>query len=80
MADSAVTRTQPPRDLALAWRRLKTNRNWAGFWFMLPAAAFLILFLAYPLVLGVWLLLFNWLRQSKVRRAAQFSGAPADAR
>ena len=31
-------------------------------------------------VLGVWLLLFNWLRQSKVRRAAQFSGAPADAR
>ncbi|MCK7578459.1 MAG: electron transport complex subunit E [Chromatiales bacterium] len=31
-------------------------------------------------VLGAWLLLFNWLRQSKIRRAAQFSGAPADAR
>lgn len=31
-------------------------------------------------VLGAWLLLFNWLRQSKVRRAAQFSGASADAR
>jgi electron transport complex protein RnfE len=31
-------------------------------------------------VLGVWLLLFNWLRQTKVRRAAKFSGAPADAR
>jgi multiple sugar transport system permease protein len=55
MADPAMTRAQPPRDLAAAWRRLKTNRNWAGFWFMLPAAAFLILFLAYPLVLGVWL-------------------------
>ena len=35
--------------------RLRTNRNWLGFWFMLPAAAFLILFLAYPLGLGIWL-------------------------
>jgi Na+-translocating ferredoxin:NAD+ oxidoreductase subunit E len=31
-------------------------------------------------VLGAWLLLFNWRRQTKVRRAAKFSGAPADAR
>ncbi|MTW22645.1 electron transport complex subunit RsxE [Allochromatium palmeri] len=31
-------------------------------------------------VLGAWLLLFNWLRESKVRRAAKFTGAPADAR
>lgn len=38
-----------------AWDRLKANRNWLGFWFMLPAAAFLILFLTYPLGLGVWL-------------------------
>ena len=38
-----------------AWERLKVNRNWLGFWFMLPAAAILILFLAYPLGLGVWL-------------------------
>src|SRR4051812_23980978 len=38
-----------------AWSQLKTNRNWLGFWFMLPAAGFLILFLAYPLGLGVWL-------------------------
>ena len=38
-----------------AWERLVTNRNWLGFWFMLPAAAILILFLAYPLFLGVWL-------------------------
>jgi multiple sugar transport system permease protein len=37
------------------WDRLKVNRNWLGLWFMLPAAAFLILFLAYPLGLGVWL-------------------------
>lgn len=38
-----------------AWERLKTSRGWLSFWFMLPAAAFLILFLAYPLGLGVWL-------------------------
>ena len=38
-----------------AWERLKVNRNWLALWFMLPAAAFLILFLAYPLGLGVWL-------------------------
>jgi multiple sugar transport system permease protein len=37
------------------WARLMTNRNWLGFWFMLPAAAFLILFLVYPLGLGIWL-------------------------
>ena len=35
--------------------RLVANREWQGFWFMLPAAAILILFLAYPLGLGVWL-------------------------
>jgi len=38
-----------------AWRRLAGNRDWLGFWFMLPAAAVLLLFLAYPLGLGVWL-------------------------
>jgi len=40
---------------ATTWDRLKVNRDWLGFWFMLPAAAILILFLAYPLGLGVWL-------------------------
>ncbi|WP_420131335.1 carbohydrate ABC transporter permease [Rhodopseudomonas sp.] len=38
-----------------AWQRLRTNRNFIALWFMLPAAAFLILFLAYPLFLGVWM-------------------------
>src|SRR3989440_4895246 len=42
------------RDVS-AWDRLKVNRDWLGLWFMLPAAAFLLLFLAYPLGLGVWL-------------------------
>jgi multiple sugar transport system permease protein len=40
---------------ATAWDRLKVDHNWLGVWFMLPAAAFLILFLAYPLGLGIWL-------------------------
>jgi multiple sugar transport system permease protein len=35
--------------------QLTTSRNFLGFWFMLPTAAFLILFLVYPLGLGVWL-------------------------
>ena len=38
-----------------AWDRLKVNRNWLGIWFMLPAMGFLVLFLAYPLGLGVWM-------------------------
>jgi multiple sugar transport system permease protein len=57
MADFAL---DPPharraaRDIT-AWDRLKVNRSWLSMWFMLPAAAFLLLFLAYPLVLGIWL-------------------------
>jgi len=53
MATIAI-QTQQPQS-ATAWDRLKADHNWLGFWFMLPAAAFLILFLAYPLGLGVWL-------------------------
>ncbi len=57
MAQLTLNRPQPlPLGrAAAAWDRLKVNRNWLGFWFMLPAAAILILFLAYPLGLGVWL-------------------------
>ncbi len=57
MADIAIkaAAAKPiPRD-PTAWDRLKADHNWLGFWFMLPAAAFLILFLAYPLGLGIWL-------------------------
>jgi multiple sugar transport system permease protein len=57
MADLALKSTEVKRIRrdATAWERLKTNREWLSLWFMLPAAAFLILFLAYPLGLGVWL-------------------------
>ncbi|HVY00480.1 MAG TPA: sugar ABC transporter permease [Pseudorhodoplanes sp.] len=51
--DQAAARVTP-RDVT-AWDRLKTNRHWLGAWFMLPAAVFLVLFLAYPLGLGIWL-------------------------
>jgi multiple sugar transport system permease protein len=37
------------------WSRLTTSRGFIGFWFMLPAAAVLLLFLAYPLLLGIYL-------------------------
>src|SRR5215469_16578881 len=57
MADAALQRivTQRAARGVTAWERLKVNRNWLGLWFMLPAAAFLILFLVYPLCYGVWL-------------------------
>src|SRR3569833_2189733 len=57
MADIALNTkpTRAPMGHVTTWDRLKVNRNWLAVWFMLPAAVFLILFLAYPLGLGVWL-------------------------
>jgi multiple sugar transport system permease protein len=57
MADTLLERPGAPRILrdVTAWDRLKVHRDWLGLWFMLPAMAILILFLAYPLGLGVWL-------------------------
>lgn len=53
-----------------AWIRLRTNRNWLGWWFMAPALAILILFLAYPLGLGVWLSFTD----TKIGRGGGFIG------
>ena len=53
-----------------AWQRLKVNRNWLALWFMLPAAAFLILFLAYPLGLGIWLSFTD----ARIGRGGEFIG------
>jgi multiple sugar transport system permease protein len=56
MADIALQpRAAVPSRAAETWSQLKVNRNWLGFWFMLPAMAFLIFFLAYPLGLGIWI-------------------------
>ncbi|AOG06454.1 MAG: sugar ABC transporter permease [Bosea sp. (in: a-proteobacteria)] len=38
-----------------AWTRLMVNRNWLGFWFMVPTMIFLVFFLAWPLILGMWM-------------------------
>jgi multiple sugar transport system permease protein len=57
MADIALESKAARRPIreATRWDLLRANRNWLGFWFMLPAMAFLILFLAYPLGLGIWI-------------------------
>ncbi|WP_022721452.1 carbohydrate ABC transporter permease [Rhodopseudomonas sp. B29] len=52
------------------WQRLRTSRNFIALWFMLPAAAFLILFLAYPLFLGVWMSFTD----ARIGRAGIFVG------
>ena len=57
MADIALqprTARRPIRE-ATRWDLIKANKNYLGFWFMLPAMVFLVLFLAYPLGLGVWI-------------------------
>src|ERR1700730_16992887 len=55
MTDVALKPTTAPLPSRTAWHRLTTDRDWLGLWFILPAAGFLILFLAYPLALGVWI-------------------------
>jgi multiple sugar transport system permease protein len=65
-----ATRAETMRDVT-AWDRLKVDRNWLGFWFMLPAAAILVLFLAYPLSLGVWLSFTD----ARIGRGGAFVGA-----
>jgi len=50
--------------------RWGANRNLLGWMFMLPAAAFLVLFLVYPLGLGIWLSFTD----SKIGRPGDFVG------
>jgi len=69
MAVAVEDAATPIREIA-AWDRLKVNRDWLGLWFMLPAAAFLLLFLAYPLGLGVWLSFTD----AKIGRGGEFVG------
>jgi multiple sugar transport system permease protein len=73
MADIAVgqrSEVKAPRREVTTWDRLKVDRDWLGFWFMLPAAAFLILFLAYPLGLGIWISFTD----ARIGRAGVFVG------
>jgi ABC-type sugar transport system permease subunit len=72
MADIAMQPRTAKRQIreATAWDQLRTNRNWLGFWFMMPAMAFLIFFLAYPLGLGVWISFTD----AKIGRPGEFIG------
>ena len=70
MAEIAVD-NRPKRQTireSSAWGRLQANRNWLSIWFMLPAAGFLVLFLAYPLGLGIWMSFTD----AKIGRAGEF--------
>src|ERR1700746_3825233 len=72
MADIAISpksATLLERGVSL-WPQLKTNRDWLRLWVMLPAMAFLILFLAYPLGLGVWLSFTD----ARIGRGGEFVG------
>src|ERR1700692_5008423 len=73
MADLALApqRAKPQIREATAWAQLQHNRNWLGFWFMLPAMGFLILFLAYPLGLGIWMSFTD----IRIGRAGAYVGA-----
>ncbi|PSC03450.1 ABC transporter permease [Alsobacter soli] len=71
MSDSVAGRlTAPAIRHTTRWDRLRINRNWLGFWFMLPAALILVLFLAYPLGKGVWLSFTD----AKIGRTGVFIG------
>jgi multiple sugar transport system permease protein len=53
MPEAVIREPVPAIAPPSAWSRLMVNRDWLGFWFMVPAAGFLVLFLAYPLALGI---------------------------
>ena len=63
-------RSEVTAPAAWHWTRVRNNRNFLGFWFMLPAAAFLLLFLTYPLGLGIWLSFTD----TRIGRAGVFIG------
>jgi len=68
-ATIGVLRKGPIRE-ASAWDRIRTSRAALGALFMLPAAGFLLLFLAYPLVLGIWMSFTD----ARIGRSGSFIG------
>lgn len=68
MADAALSHPSAP---ALSTREsLLQSKGFLGLLFMLPAAAFLVVFLTYPLGLGVWL----GFTDTRIGRAGVFVG------
>src|SRR3954454_3060167 len=72
MADIALQPRTAKRQIreATTWDQIRTNRNWLGFSFMLPATAFPVLFLAYPLGLGIWISFTD----AKIGRPGEYIG------
>jgi len=72
LRNSANTTLQPERRLGLQWRwfSLLEDRTVMGVAFVTPALILLLLFLAYPLILGIWLGFTNAL----VGRRGEFIG------
>ncbi|WP_298956832.1 sugar ABC transporter permease [uncultured Methylobacterium sp.] len=71
MADIALARPAAATpESGSAWARFRSSRGWLGFWFMLPAAAILLLFLAYPLGKGIWLSVTD----TRIGRGGSFVG------
>jgi multiple sugar transport system permease protein len=70
MTESTAGRLAPVPHKTSLYGRLRLNRNWLGFWFMMPAALILVLFLAYPLGKGVWLSFTD----AKIGRAGEWIG------
>lgn len=68
MAGAALTHTDA--STAPVREPLLQRRGFVGFLFMLPAAAFLLIFLTYPLGLGVWL----GFTDTRIGRAGVFIG------
>jgi multiple sugar transport system permease protein len=68
-ATGDTTRDRPMRE-PTKWERIRSNRDWLGFWFMVPTGLLLGVFLAYPLFLGVWLSFTN----TKIGRVGKFVG------
>src|ERR687893_2250654 len=71
MAEATVgSVVRAPNRPATAWERFWTNREVIGIWFMVPAIAFLVLFLAYPLGLGIWMSFTD----ARIGRSGKFIG------
>ena len=70
MAATRVEQIAIKRPIRLFGSRITLQRNLLGFLFMLPAAAILLGFLAYPLGLGMWL----GMTDAKVGRPGAFVG------
>ncbi len=64
-----VARMNPVNQVSVL-TRLMNNRNLMGLFFMLPAGVILLVFLTYPLGLGVWLGMTDY----KVGRPGEFIG------